>query len=240
VEAWITRLHLQQLVLAPAFFFAYIGLAMSIYLISRRLCAGLMAGALGASAPALAQSQLERGVFVSQIGDNNRADTTQQAPDASAQIVQDGNDNEATLNQQGSGAHEAQIAQDGDGNIAIADQFGDGQAALVLVQQGDRNTLDMAQNQSDASSFSVATVSQTGNDNQILLTQDGSDNQARLTQEGNNNLMTAAQTGNGNRLEWSQLGDGLSDVFVQQDGSQAMQITQSMTGAAFAPPPGGG
>jgi hypothetical protein len=80
-------------------------------------------------------------------------------------------------------------------------------------------------------------VLQQGNGNSIILVQDGSDNDALLNQVGDDNTMTATQLNSGNRLEWNQIGDGLSGAQVVQTGNGNIQITQSNSGAAFAPPP---
>ena len=84
---------------------------------------------------------------------------------------------------------------------------------------------------------SAALMVQTGDDNTINLSQDGSDNQASLSQDGTGNEMNIIQENTGNRLSWSQIGEGLSGAQVVQGGNQVIEITQSNTGSAFAPPP---
>lgn len=205
-----------------------------------RLLAGATVVAMLAAGPVAAQSATERGVFVTQIGDSARAEITQQNSDSLARIVQDGDGNQITLNQTGTAAHRAQIAQDGDGNIVTALQDGDGIADLALVQEGDQNSALLFQNELSASAQTTAAVVQRGNGNTIILAQDGTDNQARLTQDGDGNEMTATQLNGGNRLEWSQTGDNLADLGVEQTGNGNIQITQSITGAQYAPPPGSG
>jgi hypothetical protein len=83
--------------------------------------------------------------------------------------------------------------------------------------------------------FNGARLTQTGNDNDMVLHQNGSDNLAVLTQEGDDNGMTATQTGVGNRLTWIQQGTGLSDLQISQTGgSQSggqLLITQTGTGS---------
>lgn len=194
----------------------------------------------GWALPATAQSEPTRGVFVTQIGDGSRVEVTQQNSDSLARIAQDGNDNQIDLNQNGSAPHRAQIGQNGDQNIIDAEQDGDGSADLTLAQDGDGNSALVLQREVSAAEQTSAAILQRGNGNRLILTQDGSDNSATLNQLGDDNIMTAAQEGSGNRLEWSQNGDGLSDLGITQIGGSNIQVTQSNTGAQFAPPPGSG
>ncbi|WP_086738497.1 hypothetical protein [Erythrobacter colymbi] len=213
----------------------------SLDLIRTAAAAGLVLAASAFAAPALAQqSAPERGVFVTQIGDGSRAEVTQQNADGLARVVQDGNDNRVTLNQKGTAPHRAQIVQDGDNNLARAEQDGDGQTELAIGQDGSGNSALVFQRDTAASNQSLAAILQRGNDNSVVLVQDGSDNQASLTQLGNGNAMTATQLDSGNRLLWTQNGDGLADLQITQSGGANLQITQSNTGAQFAPPPGSG
>lgn len=201
------------------------------------MAALLAAGAI--SAPALSQTAPERGVFVTQIGDGSRADVAQQNSDSFARIVQDGNDNEADLDQTGAAPHRAQIVQDGDDNRVGVTQEGDGSTELALAQEGNGNLALVLQREASASEQSAASILQRGNSNSIVLVQDGSDNEASLTQLGDGNAMTATQLDSGNRLVWAQNGDGLSDLQITQTGGANLQITQSNTGVQFTPPPGG-
>ena len=189
------------------------------------------------AAPALAQAAPERGVFVTQIGDAPRAAITQRNADSLARVVQDGANNQIDLEQNGSAPHRAQIAQDGDDNSVLARQDGDGTASLVLAQEGNGNTATLQQREDSGMAQTAAAVLQQGNGNSIILVQDGSDNDALLNQVGDDNTMTATQLNSGNRLEWNQIGDGLSGAQVVQTGNGNIQITQSNSGAAFAPPP---
>ena len=199
------------------------------------LAAGLMSGS------AHAQSAPERGVFVTQIGDGGRAAITQQNSDSFARIVQDGNDNEIDLAQNGDAPHRAQIAQNGDDNQIGAQQDGDGSTDLTVVQDGDRNSAVVLQREVSAAEQSSASILQRGNGNSVILAQNGSDNQALLEQLGDDNAMNVTQTDSGNRLEWSQNGDNLSNLGIVQTGGANMQITQSNTGGVqFTPPPSSG
>lgn len=201
---------------------------------------GILAAAMIA-VPALAQSTPERGVFVTQIGDDSRATVTQRNSDSFARIVQDGDGNQADLAQNGSAPHRATIAQDGDGNIVGAEQDGDGSTDLTLVQEGDGNSALVLQREISAVEESTAAIVQRGNGNRVILAQNGSDNEATLEQLGDGNTMTATQLDSGNRLQWSQNGDNLADLGIVQTGGASLQITQSnIGGVQFAPPPGGG
>lgn len=200
---------------------------------------GLVALFAGLATAALAHDAPERGVFVTQIGDGSRATIVQQNSDSLARGVQDGNDNKLELAQNGAAVHRAQIAQDGDGNNVGAEQDGDGSAELTLVQGGNGNSAIVFQREASAAEQTGAEIFQSGNGNSIILAQDGSDNIALLEQAGDDNIMTASQLNSGNRLEWSQNGDGLADLQIEQTGGGNLQITQSITSAQFAPPPGG-
>lgn len=192
------------------------------------------------AAPALAQSAPERGVFIAQIGDGSETTITQQNSESLARVVQDGNDNRVTLAQKGPAPQIARIAQDGDSNRVEAEQDGIGTAELGLAQEGDANSAVVLQRENDGGAQSLAAILQRGTGNSVALVQDGSDNQASLTQVGDGNTMTATQLDNGNRLEWTQSGDGLADLKITQTGGANMQVTQSNTGAQFAPPPNSG
>lgn len=181
----------------------------------------------------------DRGVFVSQIGSGNQADIRQANQTSFARVIQDGNANVTELAQSESGTHHATIAQSGDGNVVLSDQVGSGSSALLLAQEGEANSAVVMQRDDSTEQFSASAILQSGDSNQLILTQDGSDNQARLTQDGNANIMTATQLNSGNRLTWTQLGDGLSDLSITQEGGGALEVTQSNSGAAFAPPSGG-
>lgn len=203
------------------------------------LVTGLATG-LVAAVPGLAQDLPERGVFVTQIGDAGRVTVTQTNSESRARIAQDGDDNTVELDQTGTAPHTAQIAQDGDGNSADVEQDGDGSTEIALAQEGNDNSAQVLQRETAAAGATAATIVQRGNGNRVILAQDGSDNLADLSQTGDDNLMTATQEGDGNRLAWSQDGTALSDLQIVQSGGQALQITQSSTGAQFAPPPGSG
>ena len=206
--------------------------------ISSRLAAGLAACALFVTAMAAqAQTTPERGVFVTQIGDAPRAEITQRNADSLARIAQDGTNNALDLEQNGSAPHRAQIAQDGDDNMVIARQDGDGSTNLTLVQEGNANMAMLQQREQSSTAQTAAAILQRGDGNSIILEQDGSDNSATLNQVGDRNTMTATQLNSGNRLEWNQIGNGLSDMLVEQSGNGNILITQSNSGAAFAPPP---
>ena len=194
----------------------------------------------GSCLQASAQNTPERGVFVTQVGDSNRAIILQTNSESRARIAQDGNDNQLDLEQNGGAPHTAQIAQDGGNNIVNAEQGGDGSINLALAQEGDDNSAILLQRETVDGITTGAKVQQLGNGNRLSLVQDGSDNQAELSQVGDDNTMTATQLNAGNRLQWAQDGNGLSDLQIMQTGNSSIQITQSATGAQFAPPPGSG
>lgn len=174
-----------------------------------------------------------RGAYISQIGDANLASVHQTAPNAYARVDQAGSANEADVSQRGSGTAYARLAQTGQANFARAEQTGSGQNVLYLDQTGSGNWAWSNQN-SIGAVHNGARLSQTGNDNDMMLVQDGSDNRAVLSQEGDGNGMSVAQLGDGNRLAWTQEGTNLSDLEITQTGGMEkggqLQITQTGIG----------
>lgn len=158
-----------------------------------------------------------RGAYISQIGDANLATIHQIAPNAYAQVDQDGSANEADVSQRESGTAYARLAQTGHGNFARVEQAGSGQNVLYLDQSGSGNWAWSNQN-SIGAIHNGARLTQVGNYNDMMLVQDGSDNRAVLSQEGDGNGMSAVQLGDGNRLAWIQHGSNLSDLKITQTG----------------------
>ncbi|WP_114954874.1 hypothetical protein [Sphingosinicella terrae] len=191
-----------------------------------------------AAAPALAQSGgapaggagmpvVEgRGVYVTQIGQSHTVQVSQSAPNAYANVRQEGERNEAVVDQRGDGIAYSEVVQSGDRNRAAIVQDGPGSNFLTLTQSGQDNQAAAQQNATPGA-HNGAILTQVGNQNVMALTQDGSDNQAVLTQQGDGNQMAASQTGDGNRLTWTQDGFGLPSLGVAQTGAQAIQITQT-------------
>ena len=175
----------------------------------------------------------DRGVYISQIGDSNAANVVQTAPNAYAEIRQDGDSNDADVAQKGSGTAYAKASQSGTGNFARLRQYGSGQNVVYAMQDGNNNSMRSSQNATGAI-YNGARMRQTGNSNDMDLDQDGSDNLALLTQDGNNNGMTAVQIGDGNRLQWTQDGNNLSNLLVTQTGGSdaggQLMITQTNGG----------
>ena len=102
-----------------------------------------------------------------------------------------------------------------------------------MTQSGNSNWAWSNQNAAGAI-HNGARLTQTGNNNDMLLMQDGGDNRALLTQEGDGNGMTAVQNGEGNRLIWTQQGTNLTDLKITQDGGATkggqLMITQTGVG----------
>ena len=176
---------------------------------------------LALASPAFAQT----GVYVSQIGSGNKATVSQDARSVSgfAKIEQDGKQNEAEIIQK-DGKHQARVKQTGTLNNVLVIQDGEAAHQALLSQTGRNNHINLAQTSSIAGQ--VATLTQTGEDNQITLSQSGPTNEATLTQTGNGNLLNLAQTGGGN-VTWTQTGNDLSSVGLSVDGTQVLVITQT-------------
>lgn len=193
----------------------------------------------------IAPPEAERsGVFVSQIGSGNQVRATQANGASRIEVTQGsearpGTGNITEITQGETGTHTARIVQEGEANINAVEQSGDGATSLLLVQDGLANTASILQNQI-GQGLSAAEIAQSGERNRLSLAQNGSDNQTRLLQDGNDNAMTVEQSGTGNRLAWQQLGDNLSDIRVQQNGTeQVMEITQTNGGIMSVAPSSG-
>jgi hypothetical protein len=176
---------------------------------------------------------IDRGVFITQVGDSNEANAVQTAPNAYASINQNGNSNDADVGQTGTGTAYVAATQTGDDNYARLQQSGSGQNVLYATQTGNGNW--MWGNQVALGAIhNGAIMTQTGNDNDMSLYQEGSDNLAILAQEGDGNGMSAVQLGDGNRLAWTQQGDNLSDLQITQTGGSEtggqLMITQTIVG----------
>ena len=172
-----------------------------------------------------------RGAYIAQIGDSNVATIRQIAPNAYARVVQDGNHNESDVTQSGSGSAYASALQDGEQNFNRIQQAGPGQNVVYLTQSGNGNWAWSNQDAAGAI-HNGARMTQTGNDNDMMLVQEGSDNRALLSQTGDGNGMTAVQTGDGNRLIWTQEGSNLTDLQITQTGGaeKGGQLMVTQTG----------
>lgn len=172
-----------------------------------------------------------RGAYISQIGDSNVATVRQSAPNAYARVDQEGSSNETDLTQAGSGTGYTEALQDGAGNFMRVKQDGSGQNVVYLTQNGNGNWAWSNQNAIGAI-HNGARMTQTGDNNDMMLLQDGSDNRALLTQEGDGNGMSAVQAGDGNRLIWTQQGSNLTDLQITQTGGSEKggQLLVTQTG----------
>jgi hypothetical protein len=174
-----------------------------------------------------------RGAFITQIGDANIATVRQTAPNAYAKVDQDGSGNEGDISQSGTGTGYIELGQTGSANFARMEQKGSGQNVAYLTQSGTSNWAWVDQDATGAV-YNAARLSQTGDNNDMLLYQDGTDNRALLSQEGDDNGMTAIQLGDGNRLTWIQQGDNLTDLEITQTGGAAkggqLMVTQTGVG----------
>lgn len=172
-----------------------------------------------------------RAAYITQIGDSQVATVRQTAPNAYAEVKQEGSSNEADVTQAGTGTAYADSAQEGAGNFARIQQTGSGQNVVYLTQNGNGNWAWANQNAIGAI-HNGARMTQTGDSNDMALLQDGSDNRALLSQEGDGNGMTAMQVGDGNRLIWTQQGSNLTDLQITQTGGaeKGGQLMVTQTG----------
>jgi len=172
-------------------------------------------------------SVTDRGVYIAQVGDANRASVSQTAARAEARVEQSGARNVAAVTQRGTAIAYANLLQSGVLNDAAVTQGGSGGGNIARVsQRGTGNVVGATQN-AMAGAENGAVLSQIGSSNTMSLAQNGADNQAVLTQDGSGNAMSVSQDGVANRLVWTQQGDHLANLTVAQTGGQAMQITQT-------------
>ncbi|UAB78871.1 hypothetical protein INR77_03960 [Erythrobacter sp. SCSIO 43205] len=140
-------------------------------------------------------------------------------------IFQDSNNNEVTIDQEGS-TNTAFVVQ---GDIA-----GVGMNQATITQIGSGNLTAIGQN----STGNVAVGTQTGNNNQLFIDQGfnngtgvgGDGNYAEGIQNGNNNTLEITQnvttSGSGNSAIIRQIGDGF-DLIINQEGSgMTVDMTQ--------------
>lgn len=200
-------------------------------------CSTATGGACNATAPSgpvvIPEPEIARsGAYISQIGDDNRAEIRQSSTRHFASIIQNGDQGSAEAHQSGDGNAYLEVDQAGLLNEIVVNQDGGSGASntAIAAQQGEQNLIILNQSAS-AGDFNGALLAQQGNGNQIQLDQNGAGNRAALVQNGDNNAMTAVQNGNANQLQWIQQGSGLSDLQITQSGGQAIAITQSNGGS---------
>lgn len=169
----------------------------------------------------------DRGAYIAQVGNGNRAVIDQTASTAFARVDQNGDGNSADIGQRGAPAY-AWTNQQGSTNDVAVDQTGAaaGGNTLYALQTGNRNSTRVAQFAAGGSE-NGAILSQSGSDNAMTLSQEGGDNAAILSQTGDGNALTASQLGEGNRLIWTQIGNNISNLAITQSGNQALQVTQT-------------
>ncbi len=141
-----------------------------------------------------------------------------------AETTQEGNGNEATVNQMGSN-HESYIIQDSKTNKHNTAAFGN--EATVDQFNGSDNYSLIHQNEGNGSKDAVADVDQDGSSNESEIFQGyGYYNSMNLLQQGDNNWSSLEQNGSGNEAVVDQIGDGnQSDAF--QRGGNFMNVYQS-------------
>ena len=167
-----------------------------------------------------------KNVFITQVGEENRASVQQQSVRGYASVSQQGESNNAEVEQHGVELAYADLSQDGTANDARVAQSGLAPNVAYVSQEGVGNRVVSLQS-NEGAVYNAARMRQAGNGNVMTLAQSGDDNQADLAQDGNDNSMSAQQSGSGNRLEWTQQGDNLSAPTVIQTGGSSIQVTQT-------------
>ncbi|WP_290929605.1 hypothetical protein [Hyphomonas sp.] len=148
---------------------------------------------------------------------------------AELRVVGDGNTFAIAQNAaNGPGQNSASVSIDGDFNAADVRQTNDFGPTFSntasLIQAGNGNSGTITQTVSPgtlAVGANMATITQTGNDNDALIEQTGADNSASIEQDGD-----------GNRGAILQDGEGLSAILVQT--GQALEYTINQTGCVVS------
>ncbi|MDM7956366.1 hypothetical protein [Blastomonas sp.] len=175
---------------------------------------------------------LRTSAYITQVGDQNRANISQNASQQFARVAQDGDGHAANAQQMGEGIAYLEVDQAGLLNsIVVKQDAAQGGSNIAAVEQFGEDNVILLDQTATAGSPNGAVLAQNGAGNQMNLQQAGSDNRAELIQLGDNNAMTATQNGSDNQLRWVQNGNGLSDLQIVQSGSQAISITQSNGGS---------
>ena len=182
-------------------------------------------------------------VFIEQIGSGNTATVTQrgdgngrhglggrvrqEADDGSAQVFQDGPDNDFSIRQTGQGPHTAILTQTGADNRATFRQEDFGPNLAAVMQTGDGNSANVRQSGVAGGQGNSYGLTQDGDNNTASVEQEGDNNTSVQQQAGSNNAMAAQQLGDNNTLSQIQLGDGFTAATVIQNGDSALSITQT-------------
>jgi len=151
-----------------------------------------------------------------QDGSQNTADVLSQGGVGTNVVDLDqlGSDNEATIAQLW-GQNTAEVLQDGSGNVVNLQHRGSFQSFADVMQVGDRNSaviLDVGQTGSNPNTDNDAIVSQTGDDNTVLIEQGvfggASESVADFTQQGAGNYFETKQVRSfNNSVTGTQVGD---------------------------------
>lgn len=166
-------------------------------------------------------------VYITQIGDENRAAVRQHSAVGYANVRQDGDGNRADIEQKGVTLAYADVLQTGSMNDAVITQQGITAGNVVYVRQEGASNVVNSRQMNDGAIYNASSIFQNGDRNSVTLGQTGEDNEAVLTQNGNDNALTASQTGSGNRLEWTQNGNSLSGPMILQEGGSIIRVMQS-------------
>ncbi len=161
------------------------------------------------------QSGIDRGVF--QVGADQRVTILQDGPNNLIQTVSQsgGNGNTATLNQFGSTNFIDTVTQDGGLNTTeiTLDGASNGQGSFTGKAAG--------------VGLSMATISQTGDMNDLTYSVEGSDNLFAFSQSGNGNEIRGVVDGNANQAAVAQTGNSNTSQFDQSGNNNNIGITQS-------------
>ncbi|WP_291075710.1 hypothetical protein [Hyphomonas sp.] len=173
---------------------------------------------------AYVQGQMNRANTISQTGDNAAA-TVSVTGDANNFSIRQ---HSSPVGGQPAGRNDATLTIEGDSNDALIQQTNDfGELyynSASLTQQGYGNTAAIYQTVSPGDLMeggNVASIAQTGNDNDALIEQTGAGNTASIEQDGNNNQGRIYQDG-----------EGLSALLVQT--GDALEYTINQTGCVVA------
>lgn len=172
------------------------------------------------------QVNLAADASITQYGNNERAEVKQNTDGARTIVLQRGDSNTATVNQDGAHGLSANVEQNGSRNSAtITQNVGLGPFA-DLRQTGSDNTATITEMGVDSAratlyqtgSYNRASIDLPANSSQAWISQDGIGNLARISEQGTSNYAAIEQIGNFNLADIDVTGSYV-DARITQHGN---------------------
>jgi len=208
---------------------------------------------------------VDEGAVITQVGDDNTADITQEDGPHAARIYQQGDDNQAGIQQRGTNntAFISQVGHDNDNKVEVAGmdntallvQEGDGMDLNLRVTEGQGRVVDIRQyGETHTVGFlsSDGKILQSGDFNHLYVAQHGEyhtvttlDGEGHI-QDGDHNVIDIVQYGTGqtaavgqfgmeNRMDIRQEGAGHQATVAQRGDGNSATIHQSGSGMLQIP-----